>query len=268
MSYARAALLLSLPLLLGATPAPGGWSAVPSGGGRPAFYAEGVPGTVLQDTVSVVNRGTRTLTVRLTGTGLPVRFARTAVDVPARTRADVPFTVSVPGDAGPGERTGEIVVRESAGRRIAVPLLVRIEGPELAALTVEHVAVRADRITYELVNRGTTDLAPRLAVRAEGVFGTVLDRPSHALPVHLPPGRRLRLTEPWPGRPALDAVTVHLTATAPGTPPATARTTTHFVPWGALAAGTATALAAAAAALTVVRRRGRGRDAGARGVGA
>lgn len=55
MPYAPArALLLTLPLLLAATPAmtpagtpaatPRGWSVAPSGGGRPSFYAEGAPG--------------------------------------------------------------------------------------------------------------------------------------------------------------------------------------------------------------------------------
>ncbi|MFF3938793.1 COG1470 family protein [Streptomyces phaeofaciens] len=264
-SAARAALLLSLPLLLGATPGPGGWTAVPSGGGRPAFYAEGVPGAVLQDSVSVVNRGARALTVRLAGSGLPVTFAEAALRVPARTRAEVPFAVTVPSDAAPGERTGAIVVRESTGRRVALRLLVRVGGPELPALTVEHVAVRADRITYELVNRGTTELVPTLAVRARGVLGTVLERAPRDLPVRLPPGRRLRLDEPWPDRPALDSVTVRLTVTAPGAARATGRASARFVPWGALAAGTAVGALAAAAAAAVVRRRGRG--AGTRGAG-
>ncbi|MFJ8113464.1 hypothetical protein [Streptomyces sp. NPDC096132] len=273
MPYARALLLhlplaLTLPLLVAAAPA-GGWSAAPSGGGRPSFYAEGAPGAVLQDTVAVTNRGTRPLTVRLRGTGLgglPVAFAETAVRVPARTRAEVPFTVTVPADAAPGERSGAIVVRESTGggRQITVRLLVRVGGPKLAALTVEHVAVRGDRITYELVNRGTTDLVPRLAVRADGVLGTVLDRAPRTLPVRLPPGRRLRLDEPWPDRPALDAVTVRLTVTAPGAARATGRTSARFVPWGAAVAGGGV-LSVAAGAVAVVRRRGR--EADSRGAG-
>ncbi|MER5429319.1 NEW3 domain-containing protein [Streptomyces sp. NPDC002588] len=263
MPYARAAraLLLSLPLLVAAAPAAtaGGWSAAPSGGGRPSFYAEGAPGSVLQDTVAVTNRGPRPLTVRLSGTGpagFAVAFAEGAVRVPARTRAEVPFTVTVPADASPGDRTATLVVRDATGRRTGVPLLVRVSGPRLSALTVEHVAVHGDRITYELVNRGSTDLVPRLAVRAEGVLGTVLDRAPRTLPVRLPPGRRLRLDEPWHGRPALDAVTVRLTVTAPGAARATGRASARFVPWGATAGAAGGALSAAAAVM-VVRRRGR-----------
>lgn len=283
MPYAPArALLLTLPLLIAATPTvtpagapaatPRGWSVAPSGGGRPSFYAEGAPGTVLQDTVSVTNRGAEPLTVRLratgagthagagagtnAGAGLGVVFADAAPTVPARTRAEVPFTVTVPVDAEPGDRVGEIVVRDAAGREATVRLLIRVGGPELAALTVEHVAVRGDRITYELVNRGTTALVPRLAVHADGVLGAVLDRPPRTLPVQLAPGRRLALDEPWPDRPALDAVTVRLTVTAPGAGQATGRASARFVPPGTAAGALSVAAAGATgAAVVVVRRR-------------
>ncbi|WP_229865701.1 COG1470 family protein [Streptomyces naganishii] len=236
-----------------------GWSLAPAGGGRPAFYAEGAPGTVLQDAVSVTNRGAAPVTVRLRGTGLPVVPARTEIRVPARTRADAPFTITVPGTGAPGDLAGTIGALDGDGHRATVRIRLRAAGPALAALTVEHVAVRGDRITYELVNRGTTVLAPRLAVHARGVLGTVLDRAPRALPVRLEPGRRLRLSEPWPGRPALDAVRVRLTVTAPGGAHDTTGTSAWFVPWGPLAAGTGGGAALAGGALFTVRRRGRRR---------
>jgi hypothetical protein len=254
MSSAARALFVSLLLVMvAASPAlaADGWSLVPAGGGRPAFYAEGAPGAVLQDTVSVVNRGGRAVTVRLSGTGATVTFAASRVRVPARTRADVPFTMSARGD-----RTGEIVARDTTGRSRSVPLHLRAGGPPLFALTVEHVSVHPDRITYDLVNRGTTTLVPRLAMHADGVFGTVLDRAPRTLPVHLAPGRRLRLTEPWRDRPALDAVDVRLTVTAAGGAHDTASGSARFVPWGAVT-GTTAALAAGGGALLLVRRRRR-----------
>jgi len=134
MPSAARALFVSLLLVLTAAPvaaAADGWSLVPSGGGRPAFYAEGAPGAVLQDTVSVVRRSGRAVTVRLSGTGVPVIFAADRVRVPARTRADVPFTVS-----GRDDRSGEIVARDQDGRRAAVPVRLRVGGPALSALTV------------------------------------------------------------------------------------------------------------------------------------
>ncbi len=50
--------------------------------------------------------------------------------------------------------------------------------------------------SYELVNRGNTVLTPKLAVRADGVLGRALDRAPRTLPLDLPPGRRVTLTEP------------------------------------------------------------------------
>ncbi|MFJ3304925.1 hypothetical protein ACIPSA_17720 [Streptomyces sp. NPDC086549] len=261
-SAARVLSLSLLPVLalLPVLGAPGGWSVAPSGGGRPSFYAEGAPGTVQQDTVAVTNRGARPVTVRLRGTGVRVTFAEPSVRVPARTRADVPFTVAVPTGAAPGDRTGTITARDGDGRTATVPVHLRVVGPALSALTVEHLAVHADRITYELVNRGTTVLVPTLAVRADGVFGRVLERAPRTLPVRLSPGRRLRLSEPWHDRPALDAVDVRLTVTASGGARGVASASVRFVPWGVVAGGSV--LAAGAATAVVVRRRRR-RTAGA-----
>ncbi|MFI6657823.1 hypothetical protein ACIBL8_20155 [Streptomyces sp. NPDC050523] len=257
MSPAARVLFVSLLLVLAAAAparADDGWSLAPSGGGRPSFYAEGAPGAVLQDTVSVTNRGARAVTVRLSGSGVAVTFAESRVRVPARTRADVPFTVGARGD-----RTGSIVARDGDGRTATVPVRLRTGGPALSALTVEHVSVHGDGISYELVNRGTTTLVPRLAVHADGLFGPVLDRAPRTLPVHLAPGRRVRLTEPWTGRPALDAVDVRLTATAPGGAHDTAGASARFVPWGA-AAGTAAALTAGTTLLLLRRHRRRTAD--------
>ncbi|MGC9542662.1 hypothetical protein [Streptomyces sp. UG1] len=250
---------LLLPLLLAAAPAATAaepWSVAPSGGGRPSFYTEGGPGTVQQDTVAVTNRGEKPVTVRLHGTGVPIALAESRVRIPARTRAEVPFTVTVPTGTAPGDRSGEIVARDADGRAESVALRLRVTGPELSALTVEHVALRTDGITYELVNRGTTPLTPTLAVRADGVFGRLLDRAPRTLPVDLPPGSRTKLTEPWPDRPALDAVDVRLTVTAAGGASDTAQASARFVPWGAVA-GAAGAMAALGALFVVRHRRRR-----------
>ncbi|MFF5146282.1 hypothetical protein ACFY6U_42325 [Streptomyces sp. NPDC013157] len=251
---------LSLLTLFAAAPramAAEGWSLAPAGGGRPSFYAEGTPGTVLQDTVSVTNSGGHPVTVRLTGTGtaVPVTFAEQSVRVPARTRADVPFTVTVPAGAAPGDRTGTLVARDTHGRTATARIRLRVGGPALSALTVEHLAVHGDRITYELVNRGTTVLVPRLAVHADGVFGRVLlDRSPRTLPVRLAPGSRTRLSEPWPGHPALDVAEVRLTAAAGGAQD-TASAQARFVPWGAVAVAAGALTAGAAVTAVRLRRR-------------
>ena len=297
-----AAVLLGLP---GAAPnavADEGWSVVPSAGGRdgrPSFYAEGAPGAVLQDTVSVINPGDEPLTVRLRGadadnsaegggfrldgaarsasvrgggretggrakprdTGAWITFAEKTVKVPARTRADVPFTIGVPEGAVPGDHPGAIVA-SGGGRSVAVRVQLRVGGPTLSALTVEDVAVRDGRISYDLVNRGNTVLTPKLAVRADGLFGEVLDRAPRTLPVELLPGRRVTLREPWPDQPAFDSVDVRLTVTAAGSAHDEAGTAAQFVPWGAVA-GLAGGLAlCAGGAFWLVRRRRRAEESG------
>jgi hypothetical protein len=242
------------------------WTAQPSvsgsgTGGRPYIYLEGPPGTVLQDRISVTNPGRSPVTVRLsgadrydarsggsgrgaTGTGRWLRTAAAEVTVPARTRAEVPFTVTVPAGAMPGDRPGAIVVR-GGDRTVGVPVRVRVGGPTLAALTVEDVTVSGRAIHYTLVNRGNAVLVPRLAVRADGVFGTLLRRGARTLPVEVRPGQRLRLTEPWRDVPAFDSATVRLRVMAEGGAHGEATARAAFVPWAPLTAGALLVLAGA-----------------------
>ncbi|MEU2660238.1 hypothetical protein ABZ615_33585 [Streptomyces sp. NPDC007325] len=266
MTRTRYALLAAgavLGTLGAAPPATPAWTAAPAAG-RPYAYLEGPAGSVLQDTLSVTNPGPRPLTVTLTGEGpAAVAFAARTVTVPARTRADVPFAVTVAAATPPGEHRG--TVRAAAGdRRTTVDLRLKVSGPRLAALTVEDA--RVDRATgtlhYTLVNRGSTVLdRPRLAVRADGLLGTVLDRPERALPLSLRPGERAARTEPWPGRPALDSVTVRLTATAPGATPATAVAEAVLATGPAAVSAAGALLAVAGGAAYAIRRRTKGATA-------
>ncbi|AGP57320.1 hypothetical protein M271_29355 [Streptomyces rapamycinicus NRRL 5491] len=245
------------------------WSAAPAAGGgapgagdRPYVYLEGGPGAVLEDKLSVTNRSEHPRTVRLRGgDGARIALAERRVTVPPRTRADIPFTVTVPSDAVPGEHPGAVMV-SSGGREIAVRLRLRISGATLSALSVEDVTVQdhggGAAIRYALVNRGNTVLTPRLAVRADGLFGQVLRRGPRTLPVELPPGKRVRLTESWPDPPALDSVDVTLTVTAGGGAHATATAGYTAVPWWLLAP-VATVLAGAGGGVWLLRRRRRRR---------
>ncbi|WP_419995501.1 hypothetical protein [Streptomyces boninensis] len=240
------------------------WDAAPTGagddGGRPFFYAEGAPGAVMEDAVSVTNRGSKPLTVRLRGadaynkgdgsfairekrrskgTGAWLAFARTTVTVPPRTRAEVPFSVTVPRDATPGDHPGAVVVEPASGSGSGssdgIRLHLRVAGPQLAAIDVEKVSARADGIHYTLVNRGNTALSPKLAVRAKGFYGDVLRHGPRDVGVELLPGQRARLTAKWPGTSALDSVDVRLTVTAAGGARASGAAEYSAVPWGWLA---------------------------------
>ncbi|WP_399090027.1 hypothetical protein ACGH2B_17400 [Streptomyces sp. BBFR2] len=245
-----------------AAPAPGAGSR-PAGAGRAFCYLEGAPGAVLGDRIAVTNPSGRPLTVRLrsAATGETAGWltpAETRVRIPGRTRAAVPFTVTVPRGAAPGERTAALRVDGPGGGR-TVPVRLRVTGPALAALSVEDVAVTrrggGAEIRYTLVNRGTTVLRPRLAVRADGALGTALRRPARALPLTLAPGQRVRRTEPWSDPPALDSVDVTLTATAAGGAYASARAGYAPPSRSVLGAGVLAVVAGAGGALWRRRRR-------------
>ncbi|WP_328926033.1 hypothetical protein OG429_16225 [Streptomyces sp. NBC_00190] len=259
---------------------------------RPYYYMSGTPGTVLEDRLALANTTDRERTVTLRGAdayntadgafavrpagpaaegssagavhgaGAWISFgAGATVKIPPRTRAVVPFTVTVPPASPPGDHPAAVVATES-GHEVGVRIHLRVSGPTLAALTVEDVAVRgrgpAAVVAYTLVNRGNVALAPELAIHAEGLLGEVPGRGARALPVELLPGQRVELTEPWPGAPVADRVRVTLTVTAPGAARAVGSGTRWLVPWD-LAGWTGLGLlglgGTAAAALFLVRGR-------------
>ncbi|MFI9584133.1 hypothetical protein ACIHCQ_20325 [Streptomyces sp. NPDC052236] len=234
------------------------WTVEPTaGGGRPYVYMEGVPGTVLEDRLSVTNRSTDPLTVRFQHSNSAATWltlATTRLTVPPRTRAEIPFSVTVPADALPGDHPAAITAA-SGGREASVRIRLRVGGPTLGALTVEDVSVSGDAIRYSLVNRGNTPLTPSITIRTDGFFGRPLHHRSHGQPPELLPGRRVTLTEKWPNRPSLDAVDVHIRATAPGAPPSEATTSATFVPWRTAALAAALLVAAAVPARRLLRRR-------------
>ncbi|MFE7186044.1 COG1470 family protein [Streptomyces erythrochromogenes] len=246
-----------------------GWTAEPAagtaaarpGGARPSFYLEGAPAAVLEDRLALTNTTDQERTVTLRGAdayntadgAFAVRPAAPApgaggagswfsfgagatVKIPPRTRAVVPFTVTVPPVAAPGDHPAAVIAAE-AGREAGVRVHLRVSGPTLAALSVEDVAVRgrgaAAVVAYTLVNRGNVALAPEAALRAEGAFGEVPGRGPRPAVVELLPGQRVELTEPWPGAPVLDRVRVTVTVTAPGGAEAAASASAWFVPWRA-----------------------------------
>ncbi|MEU9718469.1 hypothetical protein [Streptomyces sp. NPDC047976] len=283
-----AATLYGAPGAAADEPAAPAWTAAPAaarpGPARPYFYLAGPAGTVLEDRLALDNPGEREYTVTLrgadadnapdgalavrpaapgaSGAGSWISFGGSAtVKLPPRTRAVVPFTVTVPPAAPPGDHPAAVVAT-GPGREAGVRIHLRVGGPAVAALTVEDVSVRghgtATTVDYTLVNRGNVTLTPELALRAEGTLHEPAGRPARTLPVELLPGRRARLSEPWPDAPALDRVALTLTATAPGAAPATATAEAWLAPGGTagLAAGALLALAGTAlAALLLVRAR-------------
>ncbi|MGV9311421.1 WxL protein peptidoglycan domain-containing protein [Streptomyces sp. NPDC003691] len=286
----------------------GEWSVypvAPGPGGRPYFHLAAAPGATLTDRVTVTNKtaaplsfrlyaadayntrrdggfAVRAVTERQRGIGAWARPARERITVPPRGAVTVPYTLTVPADAEPGDHAGALValderiattggpvavgVRQAVGARVHL----RVNGPAVPALSVEDIVVRRDGpllpgtgassalISYTLHNRGNTTLGPAVALRAEGLFGrTLLRRAAAGVPSELLPRQRIRLTERWQGAPRAEWGEIRITATA-GDVRDSAGARYAAVPWlpGALLA------LLAAGGVLLVRARRRVRRAG------
>ncbi|MEV2212510.1 DUF916 domain-containing protein [Streptomyces sp. NPDC050997] len=266
-------LLLGL-LLLALTAGPahgadnGSWSVFPASSqvaDRPYFYLSADPGTSLRDKVVVANKTGRPLTFRLyaadayntardggfavrtrkekqRGVGAWAKPARDRVTVPAHGKVTVPFTLTVPEGAEPGDHPGALVALDErvdngdgslalgVQRAVGARVYLRVGGPTLPAIAVEDVRVTHDQplvpglgdstatISYTLHNTGNVTLDPKVELRARGLFGrTLLARDLSGIPAELLPGQRVRLSEPWGGAPQFDWGDVTLTASAQDT---------------------------------------------------
>ncbi|MFI1399861.1 WxL protein peptidoglycan domain-containing protein [Streptomyces sp. NPDC020681] len=243
----------------------GNWSVYPVSselGRRPYFYLSADPGTTLTDQVTVTNKTAAPLTFRLyaadaynterdggfavrtpkekqRGVGAWARPARDRVSVPAHGSVTVPYTLTVPEGAEPGDHPGALVALDeriaAASGSVAVGIqqavgarvYLRVNGPTVPALSVEDVTLSHDQplvpgtgessalISYTLYNRGNVTLNPKVALKAEGLFGRdLLHRDLTKIPSELLPRQKIRLTERWSGAPQLEWGEVKLTATA------------------------------------------------------
>ncbi|MEU8541600.1 DUF916 domain-containing protein [Streptomyces sp. NPDC048717] len=287
------------------------WAVYPAAsrlGSRPYFYLTADPGTTLTDRVTVTNKSAAPLTFLLygadayntardggfavrgreekqTGTGAWIKPARERVTVPPRSAVTVPYTLTVPADADPGDHPGAVVAlderiaradpgRATGGgtvalgvqRAVGARVYLRVGGPTVPALAVEDVTLDQDRplipgtgastavVSYTLHNRGNVTLSPKAALRARGLFGrTLLARDLDGLPAELLPRQKIRLTTRWTGAPQFDRGEVTVTATARGVRES-AGVSFVALPWLPLSVLLAALLLAGAVVLRLRRR--------------
>lgn len=256
-------------VLLGAAPAPPAptpgassappavaWGVAPSSAkgpnGRPAFTYKLDPGATLTDYVAVTNHSTRPLTLNLyasdafttadggfdllaggqqpTDVGAWVRLTHRSVTIPSTSRLNVPFTLTVPDNATPGDHAGGVVASlatttaDAQGNQVAVDhrvgarIYLRVTGELQPALTVKNLQVRHSgslnplsggtlTVTFTVQNTGNVRLTGQPTLNAAGPFG--LGRRSveaAALPEILP-GGELSTTVRMAGVPPLFRLT-------------------------------------------------------------
>lgn len=179
------------------------------GSGRQNYSYTLDPGGRLEDGLVVVNHGTAPLRLAVyaadgftgedggldllagdaksTRVGAWVHPDRPDVTVPPGESANVPFTVSLPDDAAPGDYMGGIVTAPAeagaaGGRRQGVRIRLRVGGALKPRLSVEDLRVRYSgtsnpfgrgdaTVTYTIRNTGNAILAGRQAVSVSGPFG-------------------------------------------------------------------------------------------------
>ncbi|MFF4557652.1 WxL protein peptidoglycan domain-containing protein [Streptomyces sp. NPDC001422] len=221
--------------------------------------------------------------------GAWVHATHSTVRIPAGKTAQVPFTVTVPRNATPGDYVGGVLTSlkqadDSQGinvdRRLGIRIKLRVSGPLKPALAIEdlHVGYHGNStpfspgtatVTYTLHNTGNALLSGTQEVTLTGPFGMLrTDAGRIASPPELLPGERWKVSVPVHDV----AAAIRITAKASITPaltdaagstsslkPLEATTTGWAVPW-TLFLGLALA-GAAAITVFLYRRRNRGRRA-------
>jgi hypothetical protein len=177
------------------------------GSGRPNYSYTLNPGGRLTDGLVVTNHGTTPLRLavyaadgftnagrldlvaknaRSTRVGAWVRPGRTEVTVGPGVSVEVPFTVTLPGNAAPGDYMGGIVTSPAqpgeTNRRLGVRIRLRVGGAITPRLSVENLRVRYAgtpnpfgkgdaTVSYTIRNTGNALLTARQSVSLSGPFG-------------------------------------------------------------------------------------------------
>ncbi|BCY13962.1 WxL protein peptidoglycan domain-containing protein [Actinoplanes sp. L3-i22] len=225
------------------------------GNDRSSFSYSVNPGGSAEDGLVVANKGTTPLKLEVyaadglttsagqldllardkqsKGIGVWVTADTAAVTVPAGKVVEVPFKVTVPANATPGDYVGGIVTSLTAPdataqvnveRRLGIKIKLRVGGDLVPALAVEDLKVdwsgaafaKGDAaVTYTIHNTGNAVESAKQAVSISGPFGWLrTDASAIAAPPELLPGESWKVSVPVHGV----APAVLLTATATLTP--------------------------------------------------
>ena len=218
-------------VVVGAAPAHasdnGQWSVAPTGADgvtpRDWFEYQLRPGQTLRDLVSVSNLTDHPMTFAIypsdayntprDGTfalrlqkeasgdaGTWINLGYQNLEVPAKSRADLPFEIDIPADASPGDHAAGIIAEDTSPpdpatqgqgvniqRRVGTRVYIRVAGPLQPSLQVTQIGVKKTQallppftgrghatVAYEVTNTGNVRLQGQSTLRIKGLFGRVL----------------------------------------------------------------------------------------------
>jgi hypothetical protein len=231
---------------------------------RPAFEFVANPGQVLNDRVTVSNLTTQPINFVFYGAdayntavggafalklpvqrqidvGAWIQLPIGGLSVPARTQATIPYTLTVPLNATPGDHAGGIVAENSAptsqnqgGVRVSVlkgvgtRIYLRVNGPLHPGVSITKATSKASigplafatgsgrgSVSFKVLNTGNVSLDAVAKVKAVDLFGNTVKnyRPIPLGP--LLPGANITLSEPTISLPRIGVISYHLQVTAP-----------------------------------------------------
>ncbi|MHB8465536.1 MAG: hypothetical protein ACYDH6_22170 [Acidimicrobiales bacterium] len=240
---------------------------------RASFTLDGAAGSTLRDKVALINDGLTpkvfylypadAYTTEIGGgfalrdrgdkpidAGAWINMAVKTYTVPAQTASVIPFTLTIPLDASPGDHTAGLVAEEVVGaskisngagvttiHRVAARVYLRVAGtlhPGLhvdSFVTPHHVALLAPvtgkgdaAVAFLVSNTGNVRVSlSEVDVSLRGVFGRQLHSkvlrpgkatPTEQLPSEILPGGKVRLGVVFSGLPVIDHVTAKVTLKA------------------------------------------------------
>lgn len=234
------------------------WTVVPGGEGQRAYLSyDSDGGVTITDSVSVQNYGNVPLNLRVyatdginnpdggfsllsgdqkpTDVGSWIKLAQENVTIPAGKQLRIPYTLTIPVGADPGDHVGGIVASNElptkAGksntllvfRRTGVRLYLRVHGQLRSNLSTEGFRVSYSaglnptdgkvRVRFRIVNRGNVRQAGTYRLKVHGALGTGKhDLGENSFP-ELLPGQSIEVAQEVEGVPALFVVTASVTVT-------------------------------------------------------
>jgi hypothetical protein len=185
------------------------------------------------------------------------RFGEDHLTVPAKSRADVPFEITVPLNASPGDHAAGVVAEDlhynlqqvgqgkgvDIQQRVGTRVYIRVLGPLQPALQVTRLVIQHKDpllppftgngravVAYQVTNVGNVRLGGSAVLKVKGLFGRTLKTfKPRTIPELLPKGSVV-VTEQFKGLPIVDRLTADVTVTSPGS--VTHRTKNSWkIPW-------------------------------------